>query len=254
MTTLEALFLGLIQGLTEFLPVSSSGHLVLAERILGISNTSLAFELITHLGTLLAVVIVYRKALVRLIRHPLSLEMRLLAVATIPSVIIVFAFQKLFRNAFDGRYLAYCFLITAIILIISSQIKPKPNKKIGYFDAVIIGVAQGFAAFPGISRSGSTICTSVFLGNERSKSAQFSFLLSIPIIIGSAIVELIGFKGFEAIGVLPLMAGFFSSFIFGMLAIKLLLKILNHSFNGFAVYLFILSVFLILNDYVLFLF
>lgn len=245
----EALILGLVQGLTEFFPVSSSGHLVLCERILGISNTSLAFELITHLATLLAVIIVMRKQLWEIIRHPFCDKTLKIILATIPTVIIVMIFEGVFRTAFDGRYLIYSFLTTAILLTVTAFIKPvKIKNDIGYVDALIIGIAQGFAAMPGISRSGATICTSVLLKNDRKKSADFSFLISIPIIIGSALIEFLGYKTMGAIGFLPLIVGFVAAFAAGMLSIKLLLKALN-SLQGFAVYLFFLSVFLIANEF-----
>lgn len=250
----EALILGLVQGLTEFLPVSSSGHLVLVERILGITNTSLAFELITHLGTLLAVIIVMRSKIWELIKRPFG-EMTLkIVIATLPTVAIVVLFEGIFRTAFDGRYLVYSFLTTAVLLTITSFVKPvKVKSEIGYLDAAIIGIAQGFAAMPGISRSGTTICTSVLLKNDRQKSADFSFLISIPIIIGSAAMELIGYKSMGQIGFLPLIIGFITSFATGLLSIKLLLKALNN-LHGFAIYLVVLSVFLLLNDFLFHLF
>ncbi len=246
--------MGIVQGLTEFFPVSSSGHLVLAERIFGISNNSLAFELITHLGTLIAVIIVMRSKIFEIIKHPFSSTTLKIVLATIPTVIIVALFEGFFRAAFDGRYLIYCFLTTAALLTLTAFVKPvKIREDIGYLDSFIIGVAQGFAAMPGISRSGMTICSSVLLKNDRKKSADFSFLISIPIIIGSAAVELIGRQSMGTIGWLPLLVGFLAAFCSGLLSIKLLIKSLN-SLQGFAVYLIILSIFLIGNDFLFHLF
>lgn len=250
----EALILGLVQGFTEFLPVSSSGHLVLVERILGVANSSLAFELITHLGTLLAVIIVMRSKIFEIIKHPFGETTLKIVIATLPTVLIVVLFEGIFRTAFDGRYLVYCFIFTAILLFVTSFVKPvKIKSEISYLDAAIIGIAQGFAAMPGISRSGTTICTSVLLKNDRQKSADFSFLISIPIIIGSAAMELLSYKSMGQIDVLPLIIGFFAAFTAGLLSIKLLIKSLNN-LQGFAIYLIFLSVFIILNDFLFHLF
>lgn len=243
MTVLEALIIGLIQGLTEFLPVSSSGHILLTERILGVQS-DLSFTLILHLSTLLAVAVVMRKQIWDTIRAPKKWGP--LIVATICSAIIVFTLNDFFRLAFDGRYLATCFLITAVMLLVSGFIKPK-KQEVGYFDAVIIGCVQGLAALPGISRSGSTVSTSIMLGNERTQSVSFSFLLSIPIIVGSALVDLIS-EGVGAIQFLPMLVGFISAFISGLFAIKLMLKLTANAFDFFAIYLTALSVFLIAND------
>ncbi|MCH5163869.1 MAG: undecaprenyl-diphosphate phosphatase [Clostridiales bacterium] len=249
MTVWEAIIIGLIQGLTEFLPVSSSGHIILAERILGVQS-ELSFALILHLATLLAVVIVMRKEIWECARTPKKWGP--LAVATIFSAIVVFAFNDLFKLAFDGRYLSTCFLITAVMLLFSGLVKPK-KQEITCFDAVIIGCVQGFAAMPGISRSGSTVSTSILLGNERSTSVSFSFLLSIPIIVGSALIDLIS-EGLGSIQFLPLLFGFISAFISGLGAIKLMLKLTSNACDWFAIYLTALSVFLIVNDLFLHLF
>ncbi len=250
MSVLEAFILGLVQGLTEFLPVSSSGHTIIAGKLLGLYQVPMAFELIIHLATLLAVIIAMHKQVFELVKKPFGREMRLVLTATVPSVIVVFLFQNIFRSAFSGEYLIYCFLVTAILLIVSG-IKPKRLVKpeISYFDAVMVGVAQGVAALPGISRSGSTIATAKLLGNDRENSTRFSFLISIPIIIGSAAVELITNKSAVGIGVFPLVVGFFTAFAFGLLGVKLMLKIFaRRSLDGFAIYLCLLSVFLLCNE------
>lgn len=243
MTVLEAIIIGIVQGLTEFLPVSSSGHILLTQRILGLES-DLGFTLILHLATLLAIVLVMRKQIWDTIRAPKSWGP--LIVATVFSGIVVLLFNGIFKSAFDGRFLSACFLITAIMLLCSGFVKPK-KQKIGYFDAVIIGLVQGLATLPGISRSGSTISAAGLLGNERKQSVSFSFMLSIPIIVGSALIDLIT-EGVGSIQFLPLIFGFISAFISGLFAIKFMLKLTAKSFDGFAIYLTALSAFLIVND------
>lgn len=256
MNVFEALIIGLMQGLTEFLPVSSSGHMLLAGRIMG-QMPSLAFELVMHLATLAAVIVVYRSDIWGLIKKPLCREVRLLAVATVPTVAIVLLGESLFRASFDGRFLSYCFLITGIVLIASGFSHKKPAKaQMGYLDALVIGTAQGLAAFPGISRSGATISAAALLNNDKKSSARFSFLLSIPVILGSAAVELItNDSGLGAVSFLPLAVGFLAAFISGYIALRLVIKILSkYNFDGFAVYLLLLATFLLMNDFVLHLF
>ncbi|MCL2555928.1 MAG: undecaprenyl-diphosphate phosphatase [Firmicutes bacterium] len=267
MTILEAIIIGLVQGLTEFLPISSSGHMLLMGRLLGV-EVSLGLELFMHIATLLAVLIALRKEVFSCIKKPLSKPTLLIITATIPTVLIVLLFQSFFVSAFDGRFLAYCFLITAILLTIASMIKPKTHKQlttqlkntnyheslksVSFIDASIIGIVQGFAVLPGLSRSGSTISTGVILGNEKTTIARFSFLISIPIIIGSSILELSG-NGLNMAGtsVLPLIFGFLAAFISGYFAIKFMLKKLLLSFNMFAIYLTALSIFMFLDMFIL---
>jgi undecaprenyl-diphosphatase len=249
MTIIQAIVVGLIQGFTEFLPISSSGHMLLAGKIMDVS-VSLGFELILHVATLLAVVIIMRKDILTLLRRPFQKEVRLLAVASAATVVIVLVFRDFFESTFGGELLPYCFILTAILLLVSGFIKNPLKKEIGYLDALIIGTVQGMAALPGLSRSGSTISTSVLLGNDKKSSARFSFLLSIPIIIGSAIVELAG-GGLGHVEILPLLFGFAAAFVSGLFALKFMLEKLFKSFDYFALYLLALSILLILNDLLL---
>lgn len=250
MNIFQAIIIGLLQGLTEFLPISSSGHMLLAARLVNV-KISLAEQLIMHLATLLAVVVVLKNDILGMIKRPLQRENRLIVLATIPTVIVVFFLRDLVDSPLSQTLLPYCFLITAIMLLGSGFFKSKVKKEISYLDALIIGIVQGFAAFPGISRSGSTISTSLMLGNDRQKSARFSFLLSIPIIVGSSIVEVWG-GGLGSVHFLSLATGFLSAFLSGFLALKFMLKWLGASFDYFAIYLLALSVLLILNDLFLF--
>ena len=248
MTYLDAFLLGLIQGITEFLPVSSSGHLVLYSMITG-AQSSLYFDLILHLGSLAAVVIVYFKDIAELIKHPLSKRARMLMLSTAISAIVVFLLKDIVDSTFDGAFLPLFFLITAVILALGAYFPKKPKiKEIGALDAVIIGAAQGFAAFPGLSRSGLTASTGSLLGVEKSQNASFCFILSIPIIIGSAIVETIG-GTFDPVPFGCLAVGFAAAFFSGLLALKLIKKVfLNNRFDIFAAYLVVLSLFLTANN------
>lgn len=248
MTVFEAILIGLVQGLTEFLPVSSSGHILLCEKILGVEN-ELGFTLMLHLATLLAVVIAMRKDIASLFKKPKSALP--LLVATACSAIVVFALKGVLDFALDGRFLTVCFPITALMLLACGLRKPK-KQTVGYFDAAIIGIVQGIAVLPGISRSGSTVSTAILLGNDKQQATTFSFLLSVPIIVGSALVDVIS-EGLSAVPFWPLVAGFASAFCGGMLALKVMFR-LTKSYDFFAVYLCLLTAFLLANDFWLHLF
>lgn len=252
---MEAILLGLTQGLTEFLPVSSSGHLLLMERFLGVGNVGVGFTLVCHLGTLLAVCAAMRREVWELVRHPLSRPMRLLIIGSIPTAIIGGLMSVFCRDLLEGEFLVYGFLLTGILLLCCGFAGKPTRSLFRYRDAAVVGVAQGIAALPGLSRSGATVAAATLLGYERTEAARFSFLLSIPVIAGSSLVELLtnGLGG--GIGAGATVAALLSSFVSGLLAVRLLLRLLrSRDFDGFAVYLFLLSIFLLLNDYVLHLF
>ncbi|MFW5779991.1 MAG: undecaprenyl-diphosphate phosphatase [Bacillota bacterium] len=240
MAYIEAVVLGLVQGLTEFLPVSSSGHLILLQQ-LGVGEKSLVFNLLLHLATLFAVVLVYRKTILSLIKNPKSKKLIFLIVATFPTVAIAF-FMRMYVDMMSAKLLPFGFMITTVFLILGS-LKWKKQKEMNYSTALITGVAQGLAVIGGISRSGSTICAQIVMGRERTEAGDFAFLLSIPIIIGSALVELVAFKGFESVQVLPVILGMLTAFLSGVFAIKSFLRILNSGkLLPFAAYTFVLSV------------
>lgn len=240
MKYLKALILGLTQGLTEFLPVSSSGHLMLLEE-LGIGEKSLFFNIMLHLATLVSVCIVYRKKIWFYIKNPLNKEVRFIVVATIPTVLIAF-FVRLFFDEVGANLLPFGFMLTTIFLILST-FKWKSIKEIDNMSAFITGIAQGIATIGGVSRSGSTISTQIMLGLDREKAGDFTFLLSIPIILGSVLVEALAFKGFESIDILPLLIAMAVAFLSGIFAIKLFLKLIKKAnFLAFAIYTFILSI------------
>lgn len=272
------ILLGIIQGATEFLPVSSSGHLVLFYNILGISENTLLFSVLLHVATLLAVVYVYWKDIIQLIKHPFCKTNRLLISATIPTVALALILKTFIEDSFGGGSLIICFFITGVVLLVSDFVRKKmlgkttkqgvfdknpatndiTNMNLSYKQAIAVGVCQGLACFPGISRSGSTIAGGLIFGVDKKDAADFSFLLSIPIIIGSLILEVVDF--IKAPAPLPfstfgIVLGCFFAFISGLLCIKLLLRMVKKQrLIWFSLYLFILCGFLLLNKYVLFLF
>jgi len=246
-----AIFMGIIQGLTEFLPVSSSGHLVILQQLLGLEEVGLGFNLILHIGTLVAVSIYYRKDLFLLFKEFFSLlkdvltkgksdiranEHRLLLVmlfiAILPTAAIGFLFNDLFESLFKTSYIVgYTLIITGIILWISNYLPvgSKHAKDMTLKDALFVGLVQGAAITPGISRSGSTIFAGLATGFTRDLATRFSFLLSIPAILAAVVLE--GpeiIKEVSAIGnVLPVVSGFIASAVSGYLAIDLLISILK---------------------------
>ena len=190
MSYLQSFILGLLQGLTEFLPVSSSGHTLLAGWLLGV-EIPLAFELILHLATLLAVIIFYRKSVFARIKRPFCQGNLYLALATMVTAVIAFLFRKFYEDGLSSiSMLPLFFALTAGILAVGSCVKPRPTK-MNAGKSAIIGLTQGLACLPGLSRSGTTISTALILGVDKQESTEFSFLLSIPIVLGSAIIELI---------------------------------------------------------------
>lgn len=240
MEYIQAVVLGLVQGLTEFLPVSSSGHLILLQQ-LGVGEKSLVFNLMLHLATLFAVCLVYRKTIVSLIKNPKSKKLRFLIIATLPTVGIAFL-MRLYVDMMSEKLLPFGFMITTVFLVLGS-IKWKKQREMTYSTAIITGVAQGLAVIGGISRSGSTICSQIVMGRERSDAGDFAFLLSIPIILGSALVELVAFRGFEKVQIAPLIMGMLAAFLSGVFAIKSFLRILNAGkLLPFAVYTLALSI------------
>ena len=256
MTVWEAVFLGVLQGLTEFLPVSSSGHLVLAQRIFGIQGGVVLFDVTVHLGTLLAVGICFWRDLWALVKKPLCRETGMLIVATVPAVAVALIFGDLIEEAFGGTYLGWGFLITAVILLPAGRAKSIPDQKIGYKAAVIMGLAQGLAVLPGISRSGATIGGGSFAGADRGEAARFSFLMSFPVILGAAAYQFTKLGAVtQSVGALPLALGFAFAALAGVISVKFMLGVIRKArFWPFSVYLFLLGGFVLLNQYVLNLF
>ena len=233
MTTIEAAILGVVQGLTEFLPISSSGHLVIAQHFLNVNDGGLFFEVLLHFATLLAVVAVYRKDIVDLIKRPFQKYTYILLIGTIPTGIIGLVFKDSFEQMFSSvTIVGYMLLVTGFILLaaefFSGIIFTSPEVK--YWQGFVVGIAQGLAITPGISRSGTTIATGILLGLDRKEAARFSFLLSIPAILGASILEMKDLTLSTAMSVgliLPYAVGFAAAAVSGYLAIKLLLGMLT---------------------------
>ena len=258
MSILYAIILGVIQGLTEFLPISSSGHLLLFEHIFGISEGNLFFNILLHIASLLAVIIIMRKEVWELIKNPFCVKTWTLISSCIVTIIVVLFLSNSMDKFTTIGYLGFGFLFSSLLMFITHIIGKKREMgilktKISYLDALIIGLMQGVATLPGISRSGSTICTSLLLGNDRKESANFSFLCSIPIIIGAMVFEILkgDFNSISNISAISCVLGFISSFIVAFFSIKLMFKVVEKSnWLLFSIYLFILSIFVLLNQYV----
>lgn len=239
--------LGIVQGLCEFLPISSSGHLVLLSNIFGIED-SLFVSIVLHMATLLAVIVVFRKDVWQMIKHPLSPASMNIYIATIPTCIIVLILMPAVNFSFGGSYLALCFLITACLLIFSQSYSKKKtfSNIFSQKNALIMGIAQGLAVFPGVSRSGTTICAGLLSGGDKKECAKFSFLMSVPIIILSMLMEIFKiFIGGQQVSVNPigLILGFLLAFILGILSIKFMLKLTEKvNFRWFSIYLIVLAV------------
>lgn len=246
MTYLDAFILGLLQGLTEFLPVSSSGHLVITEALLGIKEPGVTFEILLHLGSLLAVLIYFHSKIIILIKALFDrtkkterLIILYLILGTVPAVIAVMFFKDFFERAFSNPLLASSMLFVTGLILLSTRIKRKEQKKVTLKTAVLMGVGQAFAIIPGISRSGTTIATGMIAGVKPSEAAEFSFLLAIPAILGALV-----FKFDDLMKLDTALAGqysfgliitFFSS-LFAVYAVLALIK--KGKFEYFAYYCF----------------
>ena len=266
MSIFTAIILGIVQGLTEFLPVSSSGHLVLLQRIFGISEPTLFFNIMVHVGTLAAVVTVLWRdiwAILRKLFQPLTAY---LILATIPAVIFGLLFKDTIEGAFEsGEFLGFAFLVTTALLTSSELISRRARagnglKKAGqmkWLDALVIGLFQAAALVPGVSRSGATISGALFRGIDRDFAARFSFLMSIPVILGALVLGIWDLsRGTEpaaagGIGAGAIIAGTISAAIVGFFAVRFMLKIIREkSLFGFAVYTGILGVLVLFDQFV----
>lgn len=251
MKPIQALAYGVVQGLTEFLPVSSSGHLVLVGSVLGIESTGVTLEVMVHFGTLLAVLAVYWKDIQGLLVSvyysvfPKSVgqdegvahrgNMRLiclLIVATLPAAILGLFFKSRIERFFEAPAMVGVMLfITGTVLLLVSRVRPgvRAAWKLGFLNAFGIGMAQAFAMLPGISRSGMTIASGLLSGLDREEAARFSFLLSIPVILGATVLEMkdISSIGLGLISPVSLVIAVCAAFLSGYLAIKILLRLLQ---------------------------
>lgn len=252
MNYLEAVILGLLQGLTEFLPVSSSGHLVIAQYFFGIEQPGITLEVMVHLGTLLSIIWVFRADLIALVNGFIaqSEERRLLVLlimGIIPTGFMGIIGKPFFTGIFDSPLMAgFMLLITGFIVLAISMINinVKKIKDMGISDALVIGIFQGIAIIPGISRSGSTILGALWRGLERETAVRYSFLLAIPAIAGAALIEsqdILDNIGSIALAG-PNILAMLTAFVSGIFAIKIFVNLLNRGkFNYIAYYCWIMG-------------
>jgi undecaprenyl-diphosphatase len=224
MTLIQATLLGLIQGLTEFLPISSSGHLVILQKILGIADPPVAFDVLVHTATLVAIVVFFWKDIVKA-DIPL---VKAIVVGTLPAVVVGLVANNNAKLLFSNlTIVGVALLITTIFLASTKWLKSKKQKNLSLKTAFIIGIAQGIAVIPGISRSGATIITGLWLGLKRYQAVRFAFLLSIPAIIGAQILQIPTIMNSEKISASASIAGFLVAAISGWFALGLLKTIVK---------------------------
>ena len=257
MNLFEAIILGLIQGLTEFLPVSSSGHLELGKYLFGIDHeANFYFSIAVHGATVLSTIIVLRKEILDLIKGIFAFKLNeetkyviKLIISMIPVGITGFFMSEIAEEYFKGNMtsLGIQFIITAILLLMTLVIKPR-ERSITFLDSFIIGIAQAFSVLPAISRSGATIATGMMLGNRKSEIAKFSFLMVLVPIIGANFLELrSGNFSKEGTSFLVIAAGFLTAFISGYLSCKRMITLVkNGNMTWFAVYCVLIGVFSLL--------
>ena len=244
MDWLQALILGLIQGLTEYLPVSSSGHLTIGQHLFGLTDpeANMAFDVAVHVATVLSTCVILWKEIVWLFQDLFKFKWNEgtkytvnILVSMIPVAIVGLFFEKQIKAAFDGNLLVVgiCLLVTAALLAFSYWAKPRQRENLSPWHAFVIGIAQAIAALPGLSRSGSTIATGLLLGNKKEKLAQFSFLMVIPPILGKALLDSIDIakEGVSAAmgGLSPwaLLVGFLAAFVSGCVACKWMVNLVK---------------------------
>lgn len=254
MDILDAIILGIVQGLTEFLPVSSSGHLELGKAILGdnsVPEESLLFTVVLHFATALSTIVVFRKDVWEILRGLFQFKWNeesqftaKIIVSMLPAVFVGLFFEKQLEAFFGGNvmFVGFMLLITAILLYFADKAKDT-GKKVGFGSAFIIGVSQAIAMLPGISRSGATISTSVLLGVDKSKSARFSFLMVVPLIFGKIAKDLMGGElTFNGENNLAMGAGFLAAFIAGLAACTWMIRLVRKSkLSYFAIYCLIVG-------------
>lgn len=260
MNTIQAIILGLIQGLTEFLPISSSGHLVLFQKIFGINEPTLIFDTMVHVGTLAAVVTVLWKEIFSILKKPFQKLTWLLVAGTIPTGIIAFMFKDSLEAMYKtGSTLGFEFLATGFIILFADRLNTgrKHVRETSYLDAAFIGIMQGAAIMPAISRSGLTISGALLRNLDREFAAKFSFLLSIPAILGAAVFQAkdILESGSGTVFTAPIATGTIAAAVAGYFSIRFMIVLLKKgSMKYFSYYVFAVGGLVILDQYVTHLF
>ena len=241
MDIIEAIILGIIQGLTEFLPVSSSGHLELAKAILGdtsVPEESLTFTVVLHFATALSTLVIFRKEVAQILKGLFQFKWNdefkfsvKIILSMIPAVFVGLLFEEELESFFGGKILlvGVMLLVTAVLLLLADKAK-NTDKEVTFSNSVIIGISQAIAMLPGISRSGATISTSVLLGIDRTSAARFSFLMVVPLIFGKIGKDLLGGElNFQSSDIIPISAGFVAAFLAGLLACKWMIALVKKS-------------------------
>lgn len=255
---LKSIVLGLVQGLGEFLPISSSGHLLLCQRLFGITEGGHLMTVLLHVGTLAAVCIVYWEQILEILKKPIQWKTLWLIVATAVTTAIAFIFKKVFDAAEDGSFLWLCFMLTALILSVGELAKKNIKRRLTvdtmkWYHACIIGLLQGIAALPGVSRSGSTITGAMLCGVKKKDAAEFSFLLSIPAILGGLVLEIPDLvkNGIGDCTVYGLIIAMTVAGVSGYFAVRFMIRLITKkNLWGFAAYTGVLGLFLMLNTFV----
>ena len=263
MSYLEALILGLIQGLTEFLPVSSSGHLELVKALFGddsLPEESLTFTVVLHFATAISTLVVFRKEVGEIINGLFKLKWNdelqfslKIIISMIPAVLIGVLFEEQLASFFGGKILLVgcMLLITALLLLLADKAK-NTLKSVSYSSAFIVGVSQAIAMLPGISRSGATISTSVLLGIDRTKAARFSFLMVVPLIFGKVAKDVAGGGiSFESSQIGIMAVGFLAAFLSGLFACNWMIALVKKSkLSYFSIYCAVIGVLAILYSFI----
>ena len=231
MGTLEIIILGIIQGITEFLPISSSGHLVIAQHLLGVKSPGNTLEVLFHFGTLMSVVYVFfediKQIFLKMNEKNNQIFIFHIIIATLPAIFAGLLLKDYFLRIFDNVHLVgFAFCSTGFLLILSKRFKNN-QKEITFSYSILVGIAQAIAIIPGISRSGSTISLCMYLGIPPKEAARFSFLLSIPVILGASILGFLEMESNKILNNLNLTVAITTSFVTGVFALKILLKILE---------------------------
>jgi len=262
MTWWQAIIFGLVQGITEFLPVSSSGHLVLAEKFMGINETGLlAFFSLLHLGTLAAVFVVLRREIMDILKNIFGKLTWLLVIATVPAIIFAVVFKDIIEKSFGGGTLGYEFLFTGLLLVSVYFIREgdKTIEKMTWADALVAGIGQSIAILPAVSRSGACLWALLFRKMKREDAIRFVFLMSIPVILGSFLLDVIDIIKGESILTsdlaLPIFLGVLFAAVSGYAAMRFMIKRLTRKgISICGIYVIVLGVLVLLDQNIFHLF
>jgi len=250
MDWIQAFILGIVQGITEFLPISSSGHLVLAQHFMGVEAPGVLLEVILHMGTLCAILFYYYEDIMQLIysafrdQENSRIYIIQLIIATIPALLCGFFFKNMIETTFTVSLVQYMLLVTGLVVGSTFFFQNRPREEIILISALFIGLAQVLAFIPGISRSGITISVAIMMGIHHEKAAKFSFFMAIPILLGAGLFQLFTIDPQSSLSGLPLLIGFISSAVTGYLVINWLIAVISKGkFYLFSLYCFMVSLF-----------